>query len=418
MTRITADALTIATNLYTDSQTPLSKQKHSPDHPHSKFNKFNSFRKELNGKSVDLATIVATNLTKKEIPTGRPEAQVYLEQELDGLFVQLGLINRVVNTGNSTPTISNQTASKLIKIIAKNILQHSLNEEHDPVFEPIPLNEVSSNQEFVLKEHAPDLLTFLNSDQKNSENWRTNLLLKFETPVQALSGKAELAAGETTDIYKNLLENISNHFIPYAKFYINARTYLLNQINNPAIQKLSPAQFCNKSIYPKLKEFVRDNEAAMTEPAKEKLKALFNTLYMHVRKLEKSFQSPICISNRRFFNQSIVQSFIGGISEGRSFGLRAWIGEAGGVGPACDATECIIVAIWKLPTLNEDAEKCLSVIRPHAENVLNKLKTEIPVQLQKRGDTHPPLPYFNRLETALKTITSPELGRPQTIELE
>lgn len=103
---------------------------------------------------------------------------------------------------------------------------------------------------------------------------------------------------------------------------------------------------------------------------------------------------------------AVKASFLGGMKDGESWGLRKWLARHGGGLGVCTDLECVL-ARWRAMYGNADdptAERLGRWVRPVAKHVLNQLQTEIPSSYQKHSTAHPYLPYFHRLEAALKNM--------------
>ena len=100
----------------------------------------------------------------------------------------------------------------------------------------------------------------------------------------------------------------------------------------------------------------------------------------------------------------IKRNFIGGISEGQSFGLRKWLSNYGSALKICDELEMILVAVQKLDRSSNSTINLASQIRKEASVTRARLLRDVPKAYQQISRAHPYLPFFHRLEAAIKGL--------------
>jgi len=102
----------------------------------------------------------------------------------------------------------------------------------------------------------------------------------------------------------------------------------------------------------------------------------------------------------------VKNTFLGGMKDGESWGLRKWLSKQGGALHICNDTECLSNSCQTLDRDLESTKKLADRLRPLAENALKKLKSEIPSSYQEQSSAHPYLPFFHRLECALRGMAN------------
>jgi hypothetical protein len=97
----------------------------------------------------------------------------------------------------------------------------------------------------------------------------------------------------------------------------------------------------------------------------------------------------------------VKNTFLGGMKDGESWGLRKWLSNNGGALLICNDSECILHACRKLDRSLNSTRKLGETLRLIAKRALVKLRAEVPTSYQEHSTAHPYLPFFHRLEAAL-----------------
>lgn len=103
--------------------------------------------------------------------------------------------------------------------------------------------------------------------------------------------------------------------------------------------------------------------------------------------------------------EAVKNSFLGGMKEGESWGLRKWLSKNGNALRVCTDMECILRSCKELDKSKDSTKKLAACLRPLAKETLDRLKKDIPPSYQERSTAHPYLPFFHRLEGALRNMS-------------
>jgi hypothetical protein len=110
-----------------------------------------------------------------------------------------------------------------------------------------------------------------------------------------------------------------------------------------------------------------------------------------------------CVIKGNF--EGMKNTFLGGMRDGESYGLRKWLSKNGGALKICNDVELIWGALRELPREEETTKELASILRPKAKHALQKLQGGVPKAYQEVSTAHPYLPFFHRLECALKGLS-------------
>lgn len=107
----------------------------------------------------------------------------------------------------------------------------------------------------------------------------------------------------------------------------------------------------------------------------------------------------------RLGHDAVKSTFLGGMKDGESWGLRKWLSKHGSALFVCTDLECILAACRKLDKEASTTVQLANLLRPMATQVLHQLRHDIPNSYQAHSSAHPYLPYFHRLEHALRAMS-------------
>lgn len=136
-----------------------------------------------------------------------------------------------------------------------------------------------------------------------------------------------------------------------------------------------------------------------------------NQRIMEIQNLDAAFKEleRLCADARAVDYQGceiIKSTFLGGMKDGESWGLRKWLSKHGGALQICNDCECILSACQKLDRSLESTKKLGEKFRPLADKALKRLKNDVPSSYQEQSSAHPYLPFFHRLESALRGMSN------------
>lgn len=103
--------------------------------------------------------------------------------------------------------------------------------------------------------------------------------------------------------------------------------------------------------------------------------------------------------------ERMKNAFLGGMRDGESWGLRKWLSKNGGALHICNDIELIWGGLRVLDKSDEKVIEIAKRIRPIMKNTLMRLKNDVPKAYQEISSAHPYLPFFHRLESALKGLS-------------
>ena len=230
------------------------------------------------------------------------------------------------------------------------------------------------------------------------EEWLENL--KIEVPgvsLKAMSG---------TEIIQRLekrTNEVLTRYLPCVDFLVQCQQELRKGLQTATTKRyvnhmfrdaMTPREFHRQYIAQLPQRFYRKNRRVM---ASEDLQ----TAYKELEKLvgnAKGAESQGC--------EVVKNTFLGGMKDGESWGLRKWLSKQGGALHICNDTECLSGSCQKLDRELESTRKLAERLRPLAAAALKKLKSDIPTSYQEQSSAHPYLPFFHRLECALRGMSN------------
>jgi hypothetical protein len=104
--------------------------------------------------------------------------------------------------------------------------------------------------------------------------------------------------------------------------------------------------------------------------------------------------------------EQIKNTFLGGMRENESWGLRKWLSQHGGAGSICNDLEEILRTVKSLKKEEATTIKLAELLRPIAGQAHDRLKKDVPQAYQEQSSAHPYLPFFHRLEACLKQMAN------------
>jgi hypothetical protein len=202
-------------------------------------------------------------------------------------------------------------------------------------------------------------------------------------------------------------QQVMSHFLPCVKFLVECQQELRQGLELTSARSrsygasrrargsnLTPRQYYAKYFHPLPDKFYRANHYIMEADRLKVAVQDIHKLCQNAKQVE--FQGCEVMKN----------TFLGGIKEGESWGLRKWLSTHGGARDVCNDLESILQGCQKLDRNDESTRKLSAILRPMAQQGVDRLKREVPVAYQKISTAHPYLPFFHRLESALKNMAT------------
>lgn len=157
---------------------------------------------------------------------------------------------------------------------------------------------------------------------------------------------------------------------------------------------MTPREFFTHYVAPLPKRFERKNDYLM---ARDHLVAAKLQLDLLVREAQEAVPQGC---------EQVKNTFLGGMRENESWGLRKWLSKHGGAGAICNDLEEVLRTIKGLNKEEETTIKLAEMLRPIASQTHDRLKKDVPQAYQEQSSAHPYLPFFHRLEACLKQMAS------------
>lgn len=158
-------------------------------------------------------------------------------------------------------------------------------------------------------------------------------------------------------------------------------------------QSMTPRQFWAAFVEPLPQKFYSKNQLVME-------KAALDQAVLALEKLKTEAKAS-CDSSC----EAVKNTFLGGMKEGESWGLRKWLSRHGNALAVCTDLECILRACKTLDKSLDSTKNLAKLLRPLAGQTLARLKSDVPVSYQEHSSAHPYLPFFHRLESALREVS-------------
>lgn len=270
-----------------------------------------------------------------------------------------------------------------------------------PTVGPIsPLNDVFASQSGLVgqQKHSQSSAKSPAKTTPKREIWLQELRLT----VSGLSLEP-MKGDEVVSRVDQRTKEVMTRYLPCVEFLVQCQQELRKGLAAATTKRLihhmfrdamTPRQFYNSYVANLPERFFRKNRGIMNA---EDLNAAF-------KELEK-----LCSNARAVERQGceiVKNTFLGGMKDGESWGLRKWLSKHGGALHICNDSECILHACQKLDRSLDSTRKLGEKLRPLAKKALVKLKADVPSSYQEHSTAHPYLPFFHRLEAALKGMSN------------
>jgi hypothetical protein len=267
-----------------------------------------------------------------------------------------------------------------------------------PMAAHLPDHGLYSTSPFADMFSAPLSVGAGGSRRYQEDEWLENI----EMSISGLSLEP-LSGVEVLSRLRSKTEDVMTRYLPCVDFLVACQQDLRKGLQ-AAQQKrlvhhmfrdaLTPRQFFSTFIAPLPERFFRKNRRIMERSA----------LDGAVKEIQK-----LCADARAVEHQGcevMKNTFLGGMKDGESWGLRKWLSKNGGALHICNESECILHACQKLDRSLDTTKKLGERLRPLAKHAMTRLKADVPSSYQEISSAHPYLPFFHRLESALRGMSA------------
>lgn len=225
--------------------------------------------------------------------------------------------------------------------------------------------------------------------------------LNFELSIPGIS-LTPLTALQVVEKVKNASSEVITRFLPCVDFLVTCQQELRaglafaikkKQVGRGSYRdNLTPLQFYVKYLDSLPVRFAKKNAHVMPH----------QHLPLAIDEVRK-----LCTESKRNINfgcESVKNTFLGGMRDGESWGLRRWLSKNGGALHICSDLEHIFQALQGMDNEADTTRRLAAAIRPIASQVYERLTADVPSAYQEVSSAHPYLPFFHRLESALKSL--------------
>jgi hypothetical protein len=231
----------------------------------------------------------------------------------------------------------------------------------------------------------------------NADAW----LDHFSISVSGLSLEP-LKGPEMLMRLRGKMDHVVTRYLPCVDFLVQCQQELRKGLTlathkrvygqRPYRDNMTPRQFYNAYIDLLPQKFYLKNQNVMEHAALTEAVRGLGKLKSEAKHME------------RHGCEQIKNTFLGGMKDGESWGLRKWLSKHGNALHVCTDVECVHQAVQKLDRSAAATRKFAEILRPMAQQALDRLKTDVPASYQERSTAHPYLPFFHRLESALRAM--------------
>ncbi|CAB9517158.1 expressed unknown protein [Seminavis robusta] len=277
--------------------------------------------------------------------------------------------------------------------------------DYDPV--PLPASRQGRNDGGVL--HVPSNLFSNDIVGLRSPVAAANVppphpqwLKELKVEVSGLSLEP-MTGAEIIDRIESKTSDVIKRFLPCVDFLVmcqqDLRKGLIVATQKRLIRRayrdaMTPKRFHQQFIEPLADRFLKQNQRIMD--ANHLMEA-----YQEVRKLSSQASAV-----ERQGSEVMKNTFLGGMKDGESWGLRKWLSKHGGALSICTDLELILSACQKLNKELDSTKKLAALMRPMAKRAHDRLKNDVPQSYQEISTAHPYLPFFHRLEAACRSMSN------------
>jgi hypothetical protein len=233
------------------------------------------------------------------------------------------------------------------------------------------------------------------SDNIGSDQWLDELRIEVSgLSTEPMSGRQVLSK------VRSSLEHVTQRYIPCVDFLVQCQQELRRGLNATASTGRSAS---NRTLT------ARQYYAMFVQKLPHRFHSK-NQYFMEKQALQDAvhgIQQLVADAQRaeRLGAEAVKNQFLGGMKDGQSWGLRKWMATHGNALTICTNIECVHQSVHKLERSAETTRKLTSILRPLAAETLKRLQSDIPKTYQAHSSAHPYLPFFHRLESALRSMS-------------
>ncbi|KAL3797167.1 hypothetical protein ACHAWO_013493 [Cyclotella atomus] len=276
-----------------------------------------------------------------------------------------------------------------------------------------PSHEISSTISSSIQQqpHQPTsniLSTYLpHSNSSQPEKSIDPLLETLSLSIPSVS-LTSLTGNEVIMHIRSKTDDVITRFLPCVDFLVNCqqelrqglaianqRKYITtNGRSRSSVNNMTPLQFFARFVAPLPKKFERKCDFLMERDHLISAK-------LQLDQLVKEAQNAVpqgC--------EHVKNTFLGGMRENESWGLRKWLSKHGGAGSICNDLEEVLRKVKSLKREEKTTIKLAELLRPIASQAHDRLKKDVPAAYQEQSAAHPYLPFFHRLEACLKQMAT------------
>jgi len=231
----------------------------------------------------------------------------------------------------------------------------------------------------------------LQSKANNQHSDEVDELVIFEISIPSLH-LTPMTGKEVVDRVVDKTNEVVTRYLPCVELLVACQQDLRAGLTQKSNRRCHAAQFYRNLLEPLPDRFYRKYQNTMPGDNLQKAYHGIKDLLADAKKVERTG----C--------EGMKNTFLGGMRDGESWGLRRWLSKNGGALQICNDLELILGALRKLPKSVTTTKLFAEKIGPKAKVTYDKLKDEVPNAYQEVSSAHPYLPFFHRLESALKGL--------------
>jgi len=245
------------------------------------------------------------------------------------------------------------------------------------------------------------------AQETNPDPWLETLEIKCpDVTLEPLTGSEVLRR------VRSRTNDVVTRYLPCVEFLVMCQDILRASLAAAPQKRLVIQQRNKKTPY---------HRDSMTTPQQLYYQEYFDPLSDNFYQRNKTIMEPkvmtasligikkLCADSKQVEYQdceAMKNTFLGGMRDGESWGLRRWLSKHGGALHICHDLESILRSCYDNLDRSTSSQKLGERLRPLAQQALERLQNNVPTSYQKQSTAHPYLPFFHRLEFALKGMAN------------